>query len=314
MTIMDNPNQQMVWSLLVEGRERPLGFTGGQPKRLTTSAHSVYTQTLHAKGTLLLLSAPTGEPPKDFVSKFSIAENRVNPWHLPDSAQAADYELEHRLHFGAKPLQAITAPKLDDPKSLETFWQSKQQASSWLLVPKGVDTIWQEQQHIFIQANHTWVAVTPLRSDFFWLSPKAAIIEQIGDKRFRQILEEYLVLVVQGEVSGYVLDAVERQRFSSPDAFQQAVLEQTRTRLKGDMLTYQSLYGEQVRMRYNPIGLRADGWIDGKKLNYEEWTEGAVYQSPFVTVKNGMLEVTDGVDGYRVDFRGQLPVYEALRK
>ena len=86
MTIVDNPNQQMVWSLVAEGTNGPLCFSGGHPMRGSTSGHSPYTQILQSKGTLVLLTAPTEIMETDtLLAPNYTKKSRPNLWHLPKS-------------------------------------------------------------------------------------------------------------------------------------------------------------------------------------------------------------------------------------
>lgn len=50
----------------------------------------------------------------------------------------------------------------------------------------------------------------------------------------------------------------------------------------------------------------ADVSVDGKPISAGEWP---IYGGPFVTQAPGVLTVTDGSNGYTVDFTGDLPVY-----
>lgn len=71
--------------------------------------------------------------------------------------------------------------------------------------------------------------------------------------------------------------------------------------------------GKTLKMKFNPAteddahGNRvADVMIDGKPVDVNTWP---IYGGPFVTQQPGLLTVTDGKDGYTVDFTGELPKY-----
>lgn len=71
--------------------------------------------------------------------------------------------------------------------------------------------------------------------------------------------------------------------------------------------------GRTLRMKFSPDeggdahGDRlADVNIDGKPVPANGWP---LYSGPFVTQQPGVLTLTDGSDGYVVDFTGDLPVY-----
>lgn len=66
-------------------------------------------------------------------------------------------------------------------------------------------------------------------------------------------------------------------------------------------------------MIYRPAGLRCEATINGQKQNWDDHTAGAVYESPYIKVRDGVMEITDGREGYRVDFTGNLPKWSKLK-
>ncbi|MEQ8706409.1 MAG: hypothetical protein RIC19_20930 [Phaeodactylibacter sp.] len=314
MSIVDNPNQQMVWSLMVQGEDGPLGFTGGQPLRLTTSGHSPYTQTLHSKNTLLLLSAPSELDEKQHPD-FQIFDQRINPWHLPDSAQAREFELANRWKYATEPLQPVSPPAEDE---LEAFWeQKKYSAASWLLIPKQVELAKETDRQLIWKAPNTWVAVWPVGTDYFMIDASAEAVAQVKDKTWRTVLEQYIVLVVTGQQSGYAIEVLEGADHPDLNAvlasLKEADLETERLK-KNNTITYESTLGEKLEMTYRPDRLKAYGRINGTPLDFENWAGGAVYDSPYVRIKDGVMEMEDGTAGYRVFFRDGQPVYELLNE
>ena len=66
-------------------------------------------------------------------------------------------------------------------------------------------------------------------------------------------------------------------------------------------------------MKYEPNGLRCNGKINGIKVDYDKWADGAVYESPYVNIGNGLMQFTDGVDGYSIDLTGKEPVFKSYK-
>ena len=62
-------------------------------------------------------------------------------------------------------------------------------------------------------------------------------------------------------------------------------------------------------MKYNPSGLRCEGIINGKKQNWDNNTRGALYASEYLSIKKGIMQVSDGEDSYVVDFTGERPIW-----
>ncbi|MEM1326518.1 MAG: hypothetical protein AAGI23_11215 [Bacteroidota bacterium] len=310
-SIQDNPNQQMVWSLLIKGNDRPIGFTGGQPRRLTTSGHSPYTQTAHSKGTIIVLSAPTKTD--TIAPKFAVSDARINPWHLPDSAQLDDHEFVNRMHYAKEPLQTIREPKTTE--ELQAFWDEKlYSAASWLLIPRELKIDEMVDNWLFIKSLETYIAIRTLTDDHFIITADDEQINAVSSKKWKATLEDYHVLVVQGQQSGYTLEVAEQADYRSFEAFQKAIQKKTKLDDKKwatDLqLNYQSLYDDIFDIQYQADQLRCEWSLNGERLDYENWTKNGVYDSPYIKVGNGQMEVTDGKDGYQVEWKGKALIYE----
>ena len=316
MSIVDNPNQQMVWSLIAEGTDGPLAMGGGQAYPKGSTGHSPYTQTLHHKGSLVLLTAPT-QPNKAADQAFVVNGKRMNPWHLPDSAQVPDYERANRQRYGAKALQVVVSPE-PTAESVEQFWKDKTySAASWLWIPrKATEKQWMNGR-LLMRLNQTLVAVHPLAKGHFFVSLPADELAKVKIRELKRQLSEYELWVVSGDISGYVVEAVEGSEYLSLEAFAAAL--DRRSKLDTSSLQrklhlkYRTIDGDDLDMQYNPSGLKAIGQINGEPLNFDNWIEGAVYESPYLKVKEGIMEVTDGQAGYQVDFRARQPVYRPLK-
>ncbi len=258
---------------------------GRQPLRLTTSGHSPYTQTLHSKNTLLLLSAPSELDEKQHPD-FQISDQRINPWHLPDTAQARDFELANRWKYATEPLQPVSAPAEDE---LEAFWeQKKYSAASWLLIPKQVELAKETDRQLIWKAPNTWVAVWPIGTDYFMIDASVEAIAKVEDKTWRSVLEQYIVLVVTGQQSGYALEVLEGAGHPEVNAvlasLKTANLE-TQGLKKTKTLTYQSTLGEKLEMTYRPDRLKAYGRIDGTPLDFENWAGALCMKAPLYASK-----------------------------
>lgn len=319
MSIVDNPTQQVVWSLVARGKRGPLGFGGAQPRRLSPSGHSPYTQTLHKKSALVLLSGPTDSNIDDSAVLQFRDMDRINQWHLPFTDTTPDYERKNRFHYAKDPLQTLAQPDVADAAALNTFMRkAPYSAASWLFIPKEVDKCERRGKRVFIHAQETFVAVIPVTEDVFFIRPAPEIVKFVEPKSLSRLLTEYSILVVSGRVSGYIIDAGERSRYRHLDGFIQAVEDQTLadlSRLKEDLtVTYRSLTGDLMEMTYRPDGLRAAARINGEAIDYNRWAEGAVYDSPYVKIKDGRLWVSDERESYEVAFKGKKPIWRKSTK
>lgn len=318
MTIVDNPNQQMVWSIVTRGEKAPWCFSGGQPLRGSTSGHSPYTQTLQSKGTLMLLTAPTqmvANPDTALAPNYSKAK-RDNLWLLPESEQGKNFEVRNRQKYASKDLHPVQAPTNNSPEEIERFWnESKASASSWFYFPRNLKII--EKDGVFyLEANELLLAVIPFFKNGFFVVPGDDYVKK-GRTEAQKFFMDYGLLVFPGQVSGYIVETAEKSKFKNPDEFIQAVAERPAPNFssldKNPEIRYRSLSGEELHMKYRPEGLRCCAWINDKEQRWDNYTNGAVYESPYLKIRNGVMLVSDGNKGYQVDFRGNIPVYQEIK-
>jgi len=73
---------------------------------------------------------------------------------------------------------------------------------------------------------------------------------------------------------------------------------------------YQSAFGDKMEMRYQSDKLRPQAKLNGKYIYFDNYTNAAVYQSPYLSVKNGVMKVSDNESSFTVDFTGNMPIYK----
>lgn len=318
MTIVDNPNQQMVWSLVAEGTNGPLCFSGGHPMRESTSGHSPYTQTLQSKGTLMLLTAPTKiiENADTMVAPNYSKIVRPNLWHLPSSEQGKNFELKNRQKYGRAELKPMLPLQSETAESYSRFFEENQgSACSWFYYPNQLEPIKKAGIWLF-EANQTFVAVIPLTDLSEKIAPSKAIRNELNGSASK-FFSDYNLLVFPGDISGYIVESGEKSEYKTLDNFLASIKKKTKidsSKLQSNLqLNYSSLYGDKLEMQYIAEGLRCQAKINGKKQNWEKNTNGAIYESPFIKIKDGKMEVTNGREGYLVEFVNDIPVWEALK-
>jgi hypothetical protein len=279
--------------------------------RGSTSGHSPYTQTLQSKGSLLVLTTPTGQisdadtmPPAT-----PKGQTRANLWLLSASDQGNNYELNNRAKYAAKALHAVTFPKDNSAAETERFWtESKNSASTWFFFPKELKPVNLNNNYYF-EAGNMLIAVMPLIEKGIVVNPPSP--SALRNSEAKSFFTGFGIIVFPGQVSGYVIETGEKKSYGSIEAFDQAIRQKTSLKFNPEklQLEYTSLYKERIIMKYKPTGLRCDAVINGKHQNFNRFTDGAVYQSPYVNIRNGIMKVTDGKNSYTVDFRGDKPVY-----
>ncbi len=316
MTIVDNPNQQMVWSLVVRGTDGPLCFSGGHPMRGSTSGHSPYTQTLQSQGTLVLLTAPTQSTDVDTVIAPNYTKSdRPNLWHLPEAEQGPAYELRNRQKYGKNDLHPLQFPQAETGAAYNQFWQqAKGSACSWLYFPAELEPIRINDFWCFA-ANETYVAIRPLTTESRVIAPKPDVIVNM-DRQPKKFFQDYNLLVFPGQISGFIVETAEKSNHESLIKFAESIQAETSldtSQLSSKLrLTYTNLNGDEMVMNYRSEGLRCKAAINGEVQDWDNFTDGAVYQSPFISVKNGRMKMTNGKQGYAVKFVDDRPVWNAL--
>ncbi len=298
MSAVDNPTQQVVWSLVAKGTSGPLAFGAMQPRFLNPAGHSPYTQTLQKKGAIIIATAATA------------AKAPANT--TPSQQQ--------RFANAMEPLEILPPP---DGKSNQQNWivwmeKAKKSAATWFFMPREINTIIENEKGIFIQANQTFIYVKPLGNQHFWLQPHDSLMKMVGEKQGMKVFEQYRVLVSSGRQSGFVVEVAETSDYGSLEKFIAGITKQTkidtRNWASNQQISYKTLGGDQLLMQYQLNDLRCKGSINGKQLDYANWANGAVYESPYVKIKDGIMQFTDGNTGYIIDCRGERPVFKSIDK
>lgn len=291
ITQVDNPNQQISWSLVMKGKDGPLSFGGLQPYHRAPGGYSPYTQTLQDKNVILVASAPTA---------FT-------------QGKKTDEQASRQGSIADQPLQPLAKPL---PDSLGDFFQrAKYQAATWLFVPRAVSEILEKDGKIFVDADSAYVAVTPTTVDYYWLDVEDEEIQAAIpiEKRAAKLLDNH-VLVVPGAFSGYALEVHEKEAFGSLKDFANAIGAKSNlsVNVKAQQLQYQTAAGDALFMQYQPESLRCTGSINGQTLDFTDWADGGAYQSPYISTGKGKMKLTDGQQGYMVDYSSLTPVYQEL--
>ena len=304
MSIVDNPNQQVVWSLIAKGTDGPLAFGGGQQYAQTFTGHSPYTQTAHDRGTLILLTADSRITEEE-VEEFRVASTRVNPWHLPDTAQVRQFELANRRKYAGVALQPLSFPDTIDGAFLSELAENKHHsASSWLWIPRGTQREWYGDW-LIVEANNTLVGLRPIGGGHRLITAADLPAAALTGSALERQLGEYDLLLVAGTVSGYLVEAVEATDYAGRADFAEALRRETEvdeSRLAKDLkLTYRSVYGSDLEFQYQPHRLKAAVRINGQALDFGDWTDGGVYRSPYLTVGKGKMSLTNGTEVMEYD-------------
>jgi hypothetical protein len=280
MTMVDNPTQQTVWSLVCKDKTGSLVFGGGQPRFRHPEGHSPYDQVIQKRGALLLRTGPTQ----------TVTENPT-PEQKSRSANAAD------------PLTPLPAP---GTTPIAEWWKAAPKAAaSWLFVPRRVGRPIERDGLVFLEAGEAFLVVKPMGSTPYWVN-----VSTQGLPKELDVLKSYRLLVVPAGAdgySGYALEVAERKTYGTLEKFAEAVRLRVKGTAEGPNAAYTAFSGDTLTMAYQPTGLRATGSINGKAIDWAGWANDGVYASPFLTIKDGAMTVSDGKEAYSVRLQDSLP-------
>jgi hypothetical protein len=120
------------------------------------------------------------------------------------------------------------------------------------------------------------------------------------------------VLRFEGRRTGFALQTADVDSFPDLAAFCQALVaaKVEAPAFADDMTaTFTTMAGDTIRMRHVKDAPQAEVQINGEAVEYDNWP---VFGGPYVYLDGSVLRVSDGRDGYVVDFTGNLPVYNRL--
>ena len=292
MSRVDNPNQQVIWSLVVKGQDGPMTFGGLQPYHRAPGGHSPYTQTLQKENVLLVASAPT-----EFSDEETSGEQK-----------------NRSASIAAEELSMLTSPKAGELG--EFFQKAKYQAATWLFVPRQVGQVLELDGKIFIDADSAYLAVSPTTTEYYWLDAEVSEIEAATDIDKRAAtLNDNKVLVVPGLFSGYALEVVEKDQYSSLEEFAKEVSVKSKFSVdsQNQKLHYSAASGPVLEMHYQAKGLRCQGTINGETLDFTDWAEGGAYLSPYISSGQNKMTLSDGKQAYSIDFTGGQPKIKEMK-
>jgi hypothetical protein len=156
--------------------------------------------------------------------------------------------------------------------------------------------------------------VKPLTQEYFYVMPSQQVIDDLKGRQAKQFFTDYSLVVFPGEVSGFILESAEENDFSSINDYASRLKKQTKVkRTKNNQIDYRSFHGDDIEMIYNPAGLRCKARINGETIDFDRFTNGATYISPFINIKDGLMIVTDGKNDYTVKFVNDQPVWDKVK-
>lgn len=159
----------------------------------------------------------------------------------------------------------------------------------------------------FVQADSAFLALHPVVNDtnqIEYISQYVPRNQAYSTRRF----------YFYGKQVGYILQLGDMDTYGSIQDFMDEVTERcivdTSEFSDQSKLTFTSLEGKRITLKYNMRQDHGDVWINGEAVDFSDWE---IYEGPVLRQYNNSLHVSDGVNGFEIDFSGDLPVYRDVR-
>lgn len=167
---------------------------------------------------------------------------------------------------------------------------------SFVSLPAGVEPEKIGDRWVF-RMGGAWVAVVPFTA-------QSEVAEADPAAKQKEPLPR--ILRITGRPAGFAVMAAEAADHADAAAFAQWSARSCAV----DLAQFATHAEVTVRMEgRGPFTVRHDAEGRTAQVQGLPIPSGAVYSGPFVKLDKGVLEVSDGSSGYKVDFSGSLPVY-----
>ncbi len=157
--------------------------------------------------------------------------------------------------------------------------------------PLSVDERTEEGGVIFLREGDVYLAIRPLAGEAHW-----------EDAAW----EGWQRLVLPGAVTGAAVELGDAEEFGSFEGFRQKVLA-TEARIEGDTASFRTTRGHELSVAFAEGTWLPNASVNGARLDFERWP---TCESPWLSVRDRVLDANDGREGFTIDFTGDLPVYE----
>jgi len=161
-------------------------------------------------------------------------------------------------------------------------------------IPDTMDEIAESESGVFLRAGNVYIGIRPIGGALEWRDTVRA---------------GYRKLTIEGMRIGTALEVGDAAEYESFVHFQATVSDADldTSRLTVDRSArYQTTRGHELSIQHNPDDWRPYSAVNGVSLDYDAWP---TCESPYVTCREGVMDVNDGSQGFSVDWQGELPEY-----
>ncbi|OPZ15997.1 MAG: hypothetical protein BWZ10_01582 [candidate division BRC1 bacterium ADurb.BinA364] len=166
-------------------------------------------------------------------------------------------------------------------------------------VPRSIDEKQETPWGWLLRENDVYIAIRPFGAERTeWRQCATAV--QAG----------YESLTIHGSLMGLAIEVGDKDEYGSMEAFAakaaQAKLDISKLASAREA-SYLSSRGTAMRLQFVPGGGYPRAWVNGAPLDFDNWP---VCESPYVSSRDGVLDVNDGRKGFSIDWSGDFPQYE----
>jgi len=165
---------------------------------------------------------------------------------------------------------------------------------AYVYVPATIDERQESPAGFFLREGDVYIAIRPLSDGAHWETSRHA---------------GFVRLAMPGPLVGFAIEVGDKSEFGSFEAFQDKTstgsldLSAFQTEKRA---TYRSTRGHVLSLRHRSPNWLPDASVDGVALDFARWP---IWESPYATCRDRVLDVNDGRQGFTIDWRGDWPEY-----
>ena len=186
-------------------------------------------------------------------------------------------------------------------KGAPVFWSERTREvvqKIHLYVPETIEETVDTEKGVFLRAGDVYIGIRPIGGRACW--------EKGGHVGYKR-------LVIAGRLVGAAVEVGDSAEFGSFARFQEKVastLLDESALTAGKRVRYRSTRGHLLDIRHNPDNWLPIASVNNVPLDFDRWP---TCESPYLTCRDGIMDVNDGREGFTVDWQGELPEYTYYR-
>lgn len=169
-------------------------------------------------------------------------------------------------------------------------------------VPEAIDETRQTPWGWVLREGNVYVSLRPVN-----------VSKSSWETCANEVQKGYKRLILEGSLIGLVAELGDAAEHGSLDAFiaKAGSANLDLSHIAKGSIDYTSARGIPFSLQYDDSSWFPKASVKGAPLDFENWP---ICESPYVTSRNGVLDVNDGKNGFTVSWQGDRPVYTTYKK